>query len=433
MGRDRRAITEALDRLGRPQDTTRTILVAGTNGKGSTAAMIESMVRAAGYRTGFFQSPALGPDQDHILVNGRAIDRECYLEAFFRADRAGELTWFECLTAAAFLTFAAERVDLAVIEVGMGGAHDCTNVMRSTLSSVLVTVDLDHTEHLGPDLSAITREKCGVFRRGRPAHLGFLAPEVEAAARRHARHVGAEPTSCAERLIPVEIQRLPDGGQSMTLSCPQPDRAGPCHGLSVKLPLAGRHQAQNAALAALVCQDVADRYFPRIDREAIHRGLELCRWPGRLEWIHGERPALLDAAHNPAAALALAHYLESRSSGPVDMIFGAFTDKDSIRVLDILRPWIGRLVVTTSGHSRSTAPSLLAQQWRDIGSAQPAIVADSPAHALEIATALGAGPICVTGSVDLVGKVRELLLKPSPKPSPKTQSQTTRSQENRSA
>lgn len=417
MGNSRQAILEALDRLGRPQDAVSSMLIAGTNGKGSTGAMIESVTRTADYRTGFFQSPALGPDQEHIQVNGRAIDRRSYLGAFFRADQAGQLTWFECLTAAAFLTFAEERVDLAVIEVGMGGARDCTNVMQSTLASVLVTVDLDHTAHLGSDLLQITREKCGVFRAGRPAYLGFLKPEVEAAARRHARHIGAEPISCAEHLLPSESteepRELQGGEQAVRLQRPQTGPESICHDLTVKLPLAGRHQARNAALAALICQDLADPHFPRIDREAIRRGLEGCRWPGRLEWLHGHRPILLDAAHNPAAAQVLAEYLDACALGPFDLIFGAFGDKDSARILEALRPRVDPLIVTTSGHRRSAAPQELAQQWRDVGSDQPAIIADSLDYALETAADLGAGPLCITGSVDLVAKARDLLVKPS--------------------
>ena len=411
MGADRRAITEALGRLGSPQDSVACVLIGGTNGKGSTAAMIESIARAAGYRTGFFHSPALGPDQDHIQIGGRAIGRQSFIEAFFEADQAGQLTWFESLTAAAFLTFAAEQVDLAVIEVGMGGARDCTNVMTAPLASALVSVDVDHTSHLGIDLHKITREKCGIFRAERPAYLGFLKPEFEASARRQAQRIGALPISCRDRLLPVETHEIRPGLQSLTLRDPRPDGTDFCHDLTIELPLAGLHQAHNAALATLVAQGLAVESFGGINRAAVRQGLESCHWPGRLEWIPGHgRPILLDAAHNPAAVAALANYLDAFPPRSVDLIFAAFEDKDSAQMLKILGPWIRRLIVTTSGHGRSTTPQTLAVQWRLIAPGKAAMVAESMDHALEIANELGDGLLCITGSVDLVGKIRGQLV-----------------------
>ena len=395
MGRNLGTIRYVLEGFQRPQDAVPSVLIAGTNGKGSTAAMVDAIVRAAGYRTGLFHSPALGPDHEHIHVNGRPIGAEAFAERFLRVDD-DSLTWFEALTATAFLSFAEEQVDLAVVEVGMGGTSDCTNVIAAPRVSAIVSIAMDHAQYLGRDAAAVARNKCGIFRPGQPALLGPVSPEVEAVVTQEAQRTGAE-------LLRSEwnvIHRPLDLGQRLTLSLAD----GP---LDLTLPLAGRHQAENAAVAVRIVEVLAHSTLPGIDRQAIVHGLEHCRWPARLEWIQARRPVLLDAAHNPAAISALVGYVESRGLAPTELIFGAFQDKDCRAMLRALEPIVGRLTLTSTGHHRSAPATRLAELCPRLDSitVEPCL-----SQALTRALNQGTGPLCITGSLELVGKARELLM-----------------------
>lgn len=424
-------IRRLLAQLGEPGERFSSVLIAGTNGKGSTAAMLASMARAAGYRTGLFHSPALGTERDQVELDGRPVDEGPFAREAERVKGADEPSSdFERLTATAFAVFAEERVDLAVIEAGMGGAHDCTNALRMPLASAVTSVGLDHTEHLGSTLAAIAAEKAGVFRPDRPAILGWMEPEAEAAAAKVARETGARPILAREHVCRMETRHdARPQHQRLRLETRRET-------YEASMGLAGAHQARNAALAVLLAEALHEQGFERLDQRAICLGLERCRWPGRLEWLSGpsEKAVLLDSAHNGAGAEALAHYLESRRLRPVDLLFGAFRDKDARGMLATLAPFVGTVWPTSTGHPRSFSAAELDALSADLfdGPREPvATLGEALARALDRCSL----PLVVTGSVDLVGQVRRRLLRsgyvplgttetlPCPRP-PRTRSPT---------
>ena len=393
-----RAVCET---LGRPQLETPTVLIAGTNGKGSTASMLEAIARRAGLRTGLFHSPALGDEHEQIRLNGDAIPVDHFAELREEVERAAtetgdELTAFETTTAVAFLAFAQSDLDLAIVEVGLGGARDATNVAEP-VASVLTTVDFDHQRFLGTTLASIAREKAGVFRRRRPAVIGYVRGPALRAARQEAEMIGARVINARSRVRALD---------------PSFEVAGPIQleteigRYRFELALRGEHQVRNAAVAILTAEALAAR-FPRLDRAAIEAGVGAAFAPGRLEEINrGGHRFLLDTAHNPAAAAALASHLRSLPERP-DLLFGAFADKDHQGMLEALRPVVGRLLLTPIEHQRSWTAATL----RDAADAFGGEVMVSPAAGL--AEARDAATMLVAGSTRLVGDVRRRLREPA--------------------
>jgi dihydrofolate synthase/folylpolyglutamate synthase len=373
-----------LEALGDPQARLSVALVAGTNGKGSTAALLSSMGSQAGYRTGLYTSPHLEQVHERVRVDGRAIDEPALRDRLERvleaaaALRDEPVTYFEALTAAALLYFAEREVELAVLEVGLGGRLDATNVTEPLLA-LITEIALDHREHLGETLSEIAFEKAGVLRTGRPA----LARVSEGDARRvlvqRAAEVGAE-------------LRFVDGALPEGL-CPS------------RSPLAGAHQLANLALAAEAAHELRVRGWERFDTLAIRDGAAACRWPGRLEWVEPTATAvrvLLDGAHNPAAIAALTRYLE-RQVGRHTLVFGAMRDKEVERMLPPLAAAAERVLITAADTPRARPPAELAP----LGGERAEVV-EGVEEALE--TALdGLDPIVVTGSLHLVGEMRSTL------------------------
>jgi dihydrofolate synthase / folylpolyglutamate synthase len=283
-------------------------------------------------------------------------------------------TYFEALTVAALLAFRRHGVELAVLEVGLGGRLDATNATEPLLSLVC-EIGLDHVAILGPTLAEVAREKAGIFRRGRPAIAAPAAPEAARALERAAAEVGAELTWLERPVLPAE-----------------------------PLPLAGPHQRRNAALAAAGARRLRDAGFHRLDEGAIAAGLRGCRWPGRLETVAppGRPPILLDGAHNPPAAESLREAL--RSTGRPDLLFGALADKDAAAMLAVLRPAVGEVYLAPPANPRARPIADLLTLPAAAG-AHPFATA---AEALDAALAAGA-PLLVTGSIFLVGEVRKLL------------------------
>ncbi|MEM8996392.1 MAG: folylpolyglutamate synthase/dihydrofolate synthase family protein [Acidobacteriota bacterium] len=390
------AIRGACAVLGHPQLATPAVLVGGTNGKGSTAMMLESIGRAAGLRVGLFHSPPLdGEEWEQIRLDGSAVDAATYAALHGDVDAAAEesgqpLTAFESLTAVAYLAFSRAELDLAVVEVGLGGARDATNIAEPAVS-VLTTVDFDHMAYLGDTLSAIAREKAGIFRPRRSAVIGFLRGPALRAARREAEAIGAR---CLTARSHVRDLSLRDGW--LELGTRRTTYRAP-------LPLIGDHQARNAALAILASEALRPR-LPAIDRAAILRGLSEVRCPGRLETITKDgHDFLLDVAHNPAAARSLVEHLAASGRRP-DLLFGAFRDKEVQGMLEILRPQVGRLLLTPIDHPRSWSPAHMA-------SAFGGETVASPGDGL--AEARPDTPLLVSGSMRLVGDVRRILLEPA--------------------
>ncbi len=396
--------------LGDPQSRVPTVLVAGTNGKGSTATLLAAMANAAGYRTGLYTSPHLEVVEERLRVDGRAVDRETLGELLTTVTEAGERaltdapTYFEALTAAAWLWFADSRVDLAVMEVGMGGRLDATNAGEPLLS-VITPIGLDHTKHLGESLAAIAREKAGILRPGVPA-VSWPGPQPAEAALLEVANRLKTPL----QMVPRELLHLTS--QAQGFGSQQVELRTPTDHYSVDLPLPGRHQAENLALAVMAAERLAAHGYERLDNTAIRTGAEGCRWPGRLEHVvcpppFAGRELLLDAAHNPPGIDALARFLgdwPGLEEGGFDLLFGAFANKNAERMLTTLARHARRITLTTPQGRRAFSPQELAAWVPD----QNPHLAAEPAQALSAALP-GEGLLVVTGSLYLVGEVRGLL------------------------
>jgi dihydrofolate synthase/folylpolyglutamate synthase len=385
--------------LGHPERAYATLLVAGTNGKGSVAAYLDSALRAAGLRSGRYTSPHLVRVNERITVAGREIsDRE--LEEVVRHVREtcddliaarvlrDHPTYFEALTATAFAHFRRQAVDVAVIEVGMGARLDATNICRP-LASAIVTVDRDHEAHLGATLSAIAREKAGVLRRGRVTVLGRLRRPARQAIVQAAR---AKRARLRDAWSGVEVKEV---GDRLNVSTPW--------GSYQRLrPLPGTHQKDNL-LVALCLLEEARRAGLAFDLETAVKGFETTRWPGRLQWVPGRPPLLLDGAHNPAGARALARFL--RSCGPFTLLFGAMADKNLKEMARLLFPLARSVVLTRAPGERAAEPEAIARKAGD--AAFGAFLRSDPGEALELARRLApaGGPVVVAGSLYLVGEV----------------------------
>lgn len=390
-----------LDALGSPQLRYPTVLVAGSNGKGSTSALIAAMASAAGYRTALYTSPHLESVEERLRLDGRSVSSEVLaglLEEVVRASESangGLPTYFEALTAAAFLWFAREEVDLAVVEVGLGGRLDATNLCDPLLS-LITSISLEHQEHLGDTLAAIAREKAGTFRPGRPALVWIEDPEAAESVRAVAREKGTDLRFAPELVTVREIDSDVWTGQRVLIGTPSQKR-------DLKLHLSGEHQARNLALAVLAAETLAGLGFPKLDGRAIAEGAEACRWPGRLERVDlpGGRRALLDAAHNAEGAAALSGFL-ARLPGPVTLLFGALEDKNAADMLGWLAPRAERVVLTTPASPRARRPEELAVLLEGRTGVE---VVPETGEALERALEFP-GTLVACGSIYLIGEVR---------------------------
>jgi dihydrofolate synthase/folylpolyglutamate synthase len=422
LGRMRRL----LRRLGEPQEALRIIHVAGTKGKGSTSAMLAAALSASGVRTGLSCSPHLHRLEERFSIDGRAATPEelvalteavrpavAELDATDPHARQRGLTFFEITTAMALLHFARRQAGAVVLEVGMGGRLDSTNVVRP-LVSVLTSISYDHTKLLGQTLGAIATEKAGILKRGRPAVSGVRGDESRAPIRRLA----------LQRRSPLHEL---DHDFSYDYRPPEPPLTRPGAGQvhvrtwrtdwgSLELPLFGPHQAQNTAVA-LACLDVLAEQGLPVGREAVVRGFDALRWPARVE-ILGEGPLLVvDGAHNVASAEALAETL--RTCFPPcrrTLVFGTTRDKDLRGQLRALLPAFDTLVATCYVENpRSVRPEDVAAAIRELDGRAAHIAAD-PADALAIArrTTPTTGLVCFTGSLFLAAEIRALILGHAP-------------------
>jgi dihydrofolate synthase / folylpolyglutamate synthase len=406
-------IRALLAAFGHPEERFASVLVAGTNGKGSVSALLASMAAAAGYRVGHYTSPHLEEVEERIRIGGRVIDPRRLAELLGRVVGAAERTcghpptYFEAVTAAAFLHFAAEEVELAVVEVGMGGRLDATNALEPVLS-LISPVGMDHREHLGETVAAIAGEKAGILRAGRPAICWPGGEEAAAAIGAAARAVGAELVLAPRR---VRLASRGEGlaGQRIRLTTPE-------RSYRLWLPLLGAHQADNLALAVLAAEALARRGFPRLDAAAVTAGTAACRWPGRLEpvTLPGGRRLLLDAAHNPPGVAALAAFLAGLGE-PWDLLFGTFADKEAAVMLPPLAGGAERVVLTRPPGLRGREPAELAA----LVPPGRAVVEPDPERALTAALA-GTNLLLITGSVYLVGLLRQRLRERLGVPAPAT-------------
>lgn len=370
-----------LDALGRPERSFRSVLVAGTNGKGSTAAALSAVLHAAGVKTGLLTSPHLVRVTERIRIGEADVQEGLLSDALglvAAVSAPGERgpTYFEALTVAALEIFRRARVEVALLEVGIGGRLDATNVVEPELS-IVTNVGADHLELLGPSLGHVAREKAGVFRKGRLALLGAAgAPEAMAVLRAEADRTGA-------RLLEVPASGSWDG----------------------VFPLPGAHQRANVALAVAAARTLAP-----LGETDIRSGLARTRWRGRLERIvrPGRRSLILDGAHNPDGAEALALWLDAEGlSGSIDLLFGAMRDKDLTGIFRPLEARARRVVFAAADSPRAAAPEALkGRLGRGDAEAAPSVAA---ALARLDQAQPAAPPVLVAGSLYLVGEVLRIL------------------------
>jgi dihydrofolate synthase/folylpolyglutamate synthase len=394
--------------LGDPQDGLSVLHVAGTNGKGSTAAMLESIARVAGRRTGLYTSPHLSRFAERIRIDGAPIDDERFAEALAKvfADATDELTFFETLTLAAYVAFRDASVDVVVLEVGLGGRLDATNIVPAPRATAIVSIAegidgrfLEHANLLGDGVSAIAREKAGIAKRGVPLVLGPLAAEARVAVLEAAHAAGAAPifevVSSSEPRADVRALLLDRSASTIALG----------GGLVVPLApsLAGPHQVANAAVAVATAHAAALGFSPG----DLARGVAGASWPGRLERIeHAGRTFVLDAAHNVDGARALVEALGgSAGAERTLLVFGALADKAYAPMLEILAPLAARrLFASPEGRAPAPLEALVAIAS---GETEPRL-GRVVARAVEL-TSPG-DTVLVAGSIYLVGAVRAALL-----------------------
>ncbi len=386
---DLRNIVLLAERVGQPHRAVRCAHIAGTNGKGSTAAMLESILRHAGLDTGLYTSPHLEKINERIRINGEEISDPDFAASFARIHAlieqllaSGELaahpTFFECLTAMTFDVFARERLGFAVYEVGMGGRLDSTNIVVPEVA-VITQIDFDHENYLGHSIEQIAGEKAGIIKPG--------VPVVCAAGRPEARAVIAERCrECGSRLVDIDESPGPE--------------------LRAALPLPGRFQIRNAQTAVAAVGLLRGRGF-QIPDEAVARGLRDVRWPGRLEKIQ-ECPAVyLDGTHNPAGAReVLAFWEENLAGRRIHLVFGAVRDKAVDEIAGLLFPRASTVILTQPAQPRAISATVLAEITGHLARRRE-VIAD-PAAALERVLEIAAPDdvVFATGSLYLAGDLR---------------------------
>jgi dihydrofolate synthase/folylpolyglutamate synthase len=385
------------------------IVVAGTNGKGSVTAMIERGLRDAGYRTGRYTSPHLTHIEERVAIDGAPLSADSFDRLAARIRQAAAAlpfppSFFEATTALALEAFRDAKVDVVVLEVGLGGRLDATNAVTPVLS-VITSIDMDHQQYLGNSIEQIAAEKAGIIKSGVSTVLGSNTDQVRAVI----RHVAAAqdaPLVYAPDGVDARAELI-DGITLATLTTPA-GRMGP-----LRLGLRGRHQVDNAitALCALETLDAGGRL--RVPAAARQAALERVEWPARLElrqWRHQgvSHDVLIDGAHNPAGAQALARYLIEAFDRPLPVVFGAMQDKDVDGLVHALAPRASLFICTAAESPRAAQPEVLAARVHHAAPHLTVHTASTPGAALAIAAASGQ-PIVVAGSLYLAGEIRELL------------------------
>jgi dihydrofolate synthase/folylpolyglutamate synthase len=382
-------ITTLLKALGSPQRACTWIHIAGTNGKGSTAAMIESGLRAAGFRTGLYISPHLVEPTERIQIAGEAVSQDQFAAAFEQVhDMAGRMlaagdldmhpTYFETVTAMAFIVFAEAKIDTGVLEVGLGGRLDATNVVTPELC-VITPIDFDHQIFLGDTIEQIAAEKAGILKPGVPAVFAEQLPEAEAVLRSHAQ--GSYTLSRDWAITDLTIDAR---GSRFHL-----------RGIPIACPLAGGHQVENARVAAIALSELG----------VSPAGLASAQWPARLEHVSERPEIIIDGAHNPAGVRSLVAYVNQFYSGRrIWIVYGALRDKAVAEMAALLFPLADRLILTAPSNARAMPPEDIA--------APGARITHSIGEAIALlAEAAPEDVVFIAGSLYLAGEARALLVK----------------------
>lgn len=411
-------VERLLEVVGNPHRKYPAAHIAGTKGKGSTAAIMESVLRAAGYRTGFYTSPHLHTFRERIRVGGSLISRAevvALVEEFrpLIAQVPG-VTTFEAITAMAFTHFARQRVDVLVAEVGLGGRLDATNVLLPEVS-VITSLSLDHTCILGETLPEIAYEKAGIIKPGIPVVSAPQQPE--------AIHV-IEEVSQALRAPLIEVGRdwVWDPGpfdlDGQFFAARRVKSGGDELAGDYWLPLLGRHQLENGTTALAALQVLQERGFA-LSHQSVEAGMRNVSWPGRLEILERDPLVVVDCAHNPYSAQVLRTALgEWFPHHSWVLIFGAFVDKDIAGMLRVLLPIADYLIVTRSQHPRAAAPIEVADIVASIGGGAEVAVNVPRAFQRALAAMEPGSGVLVTGSVSLVGEAREAWAERNGRPRP---------------
>ena len=402
------ATGELLRRLGTPQSAFKAVHIAGTNGKGSVAAMVEAVLREAGYTTGLFTSPYLERFTERIRIQGREIGEDEFARVMVRVRAEAEAmvsegwgypSFFQLVTAAGFLAFAESNVEWAVVETGMGGRLDQTNVLVPALS-VITRIGMDHTEVLGSTLDAIAREKAGIIKPGVPVVVYPQEPEVYA--------------ECLAAAKEKEAPLYPADGIRVTLR--SWDLSGQCLDVAhqgmvlenLRVSLLGKHQAQNAATALLALTVLAQTQGLRISETVLRQGFAEVKWPGRLEVLRQQPLVLLDGAHNPQGASALAEAVEGiLPNGGAVLLCGGLQSKDMDGMVGAFARFAGRVVATEPQHPKAFPAQELAAMFhaRHMQAEAKPLLEEALGYAWRLCLDQGL-PLVVAGSLYLAGAAR---------------------------
>jgi dihydrofolate synthase / folylpolyglutamate synthase len=400
-----RAICASLDH---PEAAWPSVIVAGTNGKGSVSAMVEAGLRAGGLRTGLYTSPHLVRLEERFAIDGRPIDTAAMVDAVAAvqiavaglrrtAAIATEPTFFEVTTAAAFELFRRSSVGFAVLEVGLGGRFDATNA-ATPVAAAITTIDYDHERFLGNTIAAIAGEKAGVVKPGMRVVVGETKAEAVDVIANACRERGAAMVAAGDR-VRADLIGLDGGRPVVELETPV-RRYG-----RLRLALRGRHQVGNAVVAVRLLEELEEMGVG-LSAAAIAAAVTDVRWPGRLDLLDGGagRTVLCDAAHNPAGARVLAEYLREADPRGLPIVFGIMKDKDVAGTLEPLFPCASQLILTRAHTDRALGPAALAEAARRAGWRGPLEAESDPLRAVERAWA-HAPAVCAAGSIFLVGEV----------------------------
>jgi dihydrofolate synthase / folylpolyglutamate synthase len=399
------------ERLGHPQRAYASVHIAGTNGKGSTAAFLEAILRGAGFHTGLNTSPHLERINERIRIDGQDISDVYFAETLTRIQRLieellaeGKLrahpTYFECVTALAFEAFAKQRVEFGIFEVGLGGRLDATNIL-SPVVSIITRIDFDHENFLGHSLREIAGEKAGILKHKVPAVIARQVPEARAVLLARAAELVC-PVVETNSAYRVDEEWFEDG-------CVRAQITETATGWTTTIAprLAGHFQLQNALNALAAARLLQARAYP-MSNEAISDGIAQAQWPGRIEKIQSRPDIILDGAHNPGAARELAAYLEQNYSGRrILLLYGALRDKAVDEVSGLLFPHAAEVIFTEPRTSRAISGTQLAE-IAGHHATKFAVIADAE-QALDAALAKAAPDdvILITGSLYLVGQLRQ--------------------------
>lgn len=406
-------IKSLLEHLGNPQESLEFIHIAGTNGKGSTAAILRAILVEAGYKTGLYTSPHLISYTERITVDSKPISKEDFAKIMGEIrdiydkvyrETGENPTEFEVLTAMALVYFARCRVNIAIMEVGLGGDLDSTNVITSPVVSIITNVSIDHTEHLGSTPCLIAEKKSGIIKKGCPLITASTDKEVLRVLKGKANALQA-PFYQVQEEVSTAYETESLQGQVFRLQTRKEDYG------TLLLPLLGEHQIINAAAAALTAEIMHENGW-KIGKEQIRLGIEKAHWPGRLEVFSTVPLVILEGAHNAAGMEALGKWLNKNrwKYKSIILVIGMLDDKEREKSVNFIKPFINEVIVTRPNSPRAKKWREMAEIFRDSGS--PVFIVEEIKEALEKALkrVCPGDMILVTGSLYLIGDVKKLSL-----------------------